>query len=202
MTATSLKVRGNKAGFLRILHFLRGKVGEKFRNTYDQFVIQASEGDPALAAAILDRNPNPEEALAWVITRQEVKEGNKEFNHTVYAHKGDNFADLAIITSLGATGKTPKQLRAERGGNEARDAMTRNELAGVRIIEALSTAAINITNAVGNTAIMTKHTEIAHDTNQLIRKHAGRTFGVPDIQSPKKFAPKPAAPPSPQLSLF
>lgn len=188
-----------KEGYLRILHLLGGKVGQAFREACDSLVLRYLDGDPTLAAEVLDRNPNPEQALTWLNKRQETKQTNRALNQTIRDHNGTCFTDVAILTCKAATGKSPAGLRKLRGGNEARDTMNVGELCAVGLTEALTRTAIENTNVQGNPKIFSQSLEVAKAVADLRKRFGGTAFHEnPAIATPKVFTPTP----SPQLALL
>jgi len=181
-------------GYLRINHFLGGKVGEAFRIGSDTIVKAYLNGELERT----DVNEDAAAALAFKKERRaEAKKSNIAVNATILKHGGGCFSKVAISTCIGATGKTPLQIRQTRGCKFAREGMSTNELTAIAMMEATVAGAIRNHNLQGDYAIVDKAAEIANGMQRFLEYHAGKEFAISDMPPPKSLT----APESPQLAF-
>lgn len=164
----------NEAGWRRIVSVLPGMMGRKYRAAANELVDRYLSGDAALAADLIERQTDPEQAR-WLARRAQHKHSSILLNSGLARHgaskRGYRYVHNRLNISV--TGMVAQEIQLTRGNPTTKDNFTEQELAIHTTMQFAVVNELDHTAALGDMDCKEIADGVAKDFAPLLKRYFG-----------------------------
>ncbi|WP_104992766.1 hypothetical protein [Deinococcus sp. NW-56] len=165
----------DEAGWRRIVSVLPGMLGRKYRAEANALVDRYLAGDATLAAELIDRQTDPEQAR-WLARRAQHKHSSILLNGSLARHgaskRGYRYVHNRL--NLSVTGMVAQEIQLTRGNPTTKDNFTEQELAIHTTMQFAVINELDATAALGDMDCKGVADQVSSDFSPVLRRYFGR----------------------------